>query len=331
MKLINIKSKKLLILIIVLYSLLILSLLIPIKGYKIDLPGNISPIANEIQIEELSSNGEFYSIYILSYKNPTLFQMLVGNLTDKVDVYKDKTQRSSSLDFFRGALQEELSFQYAIINAYEKAMIEDNLITIDYNLDSYVITYSVNKNIDIGTRFTHVDNKHIKDFSTEELSNYFKDNNSVTLTVLDLENNTTKPLEITKTEGLFGIVYDKYFIINDSNPKYETFYEKDQKVGPSGGLLQTLEIYAILTGKKFNKIISGTGTITPEGKVGPIGGVKQKIYTANKKVDVFFIPESQYDEALKVYNKIRKPTFLLVKVSDFDEAVKTLLSEFESN
>lgn|SRR5690554_688482 len=326
MKLINIKNKKLVILIIVLYSLLILSLLIPIRGYKIDLPGNISPIAKEIQIEELSSNNEFYSIYILSYKNPTLFQMLVGNLTDKVDVYKDNTQTSSSLDFFRGALLEELSFQYAIINAYEKANEEDPLITIDYKLDSYVITYSVNSNIDVGLRFTHVDNKHINEFTTEELANYFKANNTVTLTVLDLENNTTKNLEITKTDGLFGIVYDKYFVINDSNPKYETFYEKDQKVGPSGGLLQTLEIYALLTKRKFNKIISGTGTISPEGKVGPIGGVKQKIYTANKKVDIFFIPESQYNEALEVYNKIKKPTFSLVKVSDFNEAVETLLS-----
>lgn len=318
------KNKKLLILIIPIYALLIISLIVPVGGYKMDLPGNIQPISKEIEFEDLESSGEFYSIYIISSK-PTLFQMLIGYLDYRVDVYKETTYTSSAASFYRGAILEDLSFQYAIINAYLKAAEVDNTITIDYTLNSYIITYSLNDKLKVGTRFTHLDGEHISSFTDEELLNYFKDNDTITLTTLDVEDTVTD-IEITKTDGKFWIIYDKYYVINDSNPKYQTHYHKDSKVGPSGGLLQTLEIYATITKRKFNKVISGTGTMEADGSVGRIGGVKQKIFTANKRVDIFFVSEGDYEEALEAYNKIKNPTFELVKVSDFNEALEKLLS-----
>lgn len=326
MKLFKTKSKLKLIIKIISYILLIITLLVPISGYKMDLPGNIHSVSKEIKIDNKKSQEEFYSVYILSYNKPTLFQLLIGNLTNSIDVYKKRVTTTNKQDFFRGTLLEELSFQYSIINAYLKASEEDSNITIDYSLESYVITYSLNEDINVGERFTHLDNIHINDFSELELANYFQENEKITLTVLDLEKNTTKEVNIKKTAGLFGISYDKYFIINDTNPSYKTFYERDQKTGPSGGLLQTLEIYATLTEQKFNKKISGTGTISPTGLVGEIGGLKQKLYAANKKVDLFFVPESQYEEAKTIYDKIKKPTFKLVKVRSFYEALEELLS-----
>lgn len=325
MKLFPFKSKKVWITILSAYVLIVLSLIIPIPKYAVDLPGNINPIASEIEIEGFKSNNEFYSIYVISFKRPTAFQMLIGKLSKKIDVYKDTRTTSTREDFKRGAILEELSYQYALINAYTKAHEVDPSITINYSFDSYVITYSRNNKLNIGDRFTHVDGREINDFANNQLSEYFKNNEQVSLTLR--KNDEIKDVTITKTDGLFGIIYDKFYDIKDSNPTYKTFYEDDKKVGPSGGLLQTLEIYAILTGKKFNKVISGTGTIDADGKVGPIGGVKQKIFTANKKVDIFFCPEENYDDALEAYKSIRKPTFKLVKVSDFHEAIEELLSE----
>lgn len=323
MKLFPIKSKKLWITLLSVYVLIILTLIVPIPKYALDLPGNISLIASEIEIDGLKSNNEFYSIYVVSFKRPTAFQILIGNLSKKVDVYKDISPTTSKEDFNRGVILEELSYQYALINAYTKAKEVDPSITINYNLNSYVITYSRNDKLEIGDQFSHVDGRSIVDFTNNELSEYFKNNEQVTLRLLKDEQ--TKEVTITKTDGLFGIIYDKYYEITNSNPTYKTFYEDDNKVGPSGGLLQTLEIYAILTGKKFNKVISGTGTIDANGKVGAIGGVKQKIFTANNKVDIFFCPEENYADALKAYKSIKKPTFKLVKVSDFNEAIEELL------
>jgi Lon-like protease len=65
--------------------------------------------------------------------------------------------------------------------------------------------------------------------------------------------------------------------------------------GPSAGLMFSLGIYDKLipdelTGGKF---IAGTGTITPEGQVGPIGGIQQKMVAARHAGATIFLTPTQ--------------------------------------
>ena len=83
------KNKKLLILIIPIYALLIISLIVPVGGYKMDLPGNIQPISKEIEFEDLESSGEFYSIYIISSR-PTFsdaYRLFIVSILSRNDIY----------------------------------------------------------------------------------------------------------------------------------------------------------------------------------------------------------------------------------------------------
>ena len=61
--------------------------------------------------------------------------------------------------------------------------------------------------------------------------------------------------------------------------------------GPSGGLIFALGIYDVLTegslGGKSH--IAGTGTITADGKVGPIGGIELKLIAAKKAGATLFL------------------------------------------
>ena len=52
--------------------------------------------------------------------------------------------------------------------------------------------------------------------------------------------------------------------------------------GPSAGLMFSLGIYDKLTPQNITggRFIAGTGTISPEGEVGPIGGIQQKMVAA---------------------------------------------------
>jgi PDZ domain-containing protein len=70
--------------------------------------------------------------------------------------------------------------------------------------------------------------------------------------------------------------------------------------GPSAGLMFSLAIVDKLTpgaltgGQHF----AGTGTITPSGRVGPIGGIRQKIPgAANAGASVFLVPSGNCGEA----------------------------------
>jgi PDZ domain-containing protein len=93
--------------------------------------------------------------------------------------------------------------------------------------------------------------------------------------------------------------------------------------GPSAGLMFSLGIYdkltpGSLTGGKF---IAGTGTITPDGKVGPIGGIQQKLIAAHDAgATVFFTPPDNCKEAVATDPKGLR----LVRADTLDAAIKSL-------
>ena len=71
--------------------------------------------------------------------------------------------------------------------------------------------------------------------------------------------------------------------------------------GPSAGMMLALGIYDKLTpGDLVNgKHIAGTGTIDPDGTVGAIGGIRQKLYGARDDGATWFLaPQSNCDEVV---------------------------------
>ncbi|GAA5117253.1 PDZ domain-containing protein [Alloalcanivorax gelatiniphagus] len=68
--------------------------------------------------------------------------------------------------------------------------------------------------------------------------------------------------------------------------------------GPSAGLMMSLAIFDTLTPGSLTggADIAGTGTITPAGEVGPIGGIQQKIAAARDAgAELFFVPADNCD------------------------------------
>jgi Lon-like protease len=65
--------------------------------------------------------------------------------------------------------------------------------------------------------------------------------------------------------------------------------------GPSAGLMFSLGIYDKLTPDDITggRFIAGTGTITPEGQVGPIGGIQQKMVAARHAGATIFLTPAQ--------------------------------------
>ena len=61
--------------------------------------------------------------------------------------------------------------------------------------------------------------------------------------------------------------------------------------GPSGGMIFALGIYDALTKGALTggAHIAGTGTIDPDGTVGPIGGIRQKLYAAQRAGAKYFL------------------------------------------
>lgn len=98
--------------------------------------------------------------------------------------------------------------------------------------------------------------------------------------------------------------------------------------GPSAGLMFTLGIIDKLKPEDLTggKIIAGTGTITDEGEVGPIGGIPQKLVGAKDAgAQLFLVPIGNCAEALR--NAV--PGLPMAEVATVDDAL-TALSTFNS-
>ncbi len=94
----------------------------------------------------------------------------------------------------------------------------------------------------------------------------------------------------------------------------------------------SLEIYNQLTKEDMTNgyQIAGTGTIDPDGKVGPIGGIEQKIVAADKAgAEIFLAPNengrknSNYKAALKTARDIHS-NMKIIPIDTFNEAVSYL-------
>lgn len=89
--------------------------------------------------------------------------------------------------------------------------------------------------------------------------------------------------------------------------------------GPSAGLMFSLAIYDTLTPGSLTDghDIAGTGTISADGSVGPIGGIEQKIAGARQDgAELFLVPPDNCDEALRV----EEPGMRLVKADTMHDA-----------
>jgi PDZ domain-containing protein len=93
--------------------------------------------------------------------------------------------------------------------------------------------------------------------------------------------------------------------------------------GPSAGLMFSLAVVDKLTTGDLNggKFVAGTGTITGDGKVGPIGGISHKMYAAQEAgATVFLVPAGNCDEATAAHDD----GLQLIKVEDLAGAIGAL-------
>ena len=82
------------------------------------------------------------------------------------------------------------------------------------------------------------------------------------------------------------------------------------------GLIELLTPLDILHGRH----IAGTGTISIDGRIGPIGGINEKISAAKKAgVEIFLAPEGNRSELGKIPSGIK-----VVVVSNLSQAIAAL-------
>ena len=258
---------------------------------------------------------------------------ILGNIIPGYDIEKQENvelneDETSEDVMFRNKIYLENANQTAIMLAYQKAGKEVRI----KNKHFYII-YVEDKEEDglrVGDELLKVNGKEIEnveDYTTEIQNHEVGEKIKVTVKRDDKEKDVTATIKEGDDYKVTGVSVSTIYEY-DTNPKVELNF-KDSEGGPSGGLMLTLAIYDKLTkGDLTNGLnIVGTGTISSDGTVGEIGGVKYKLNGAVKaKADLFLVPKGDnYKEALK--EKEEHDYDIEIKaIGTFDEAVEYLES-----
>ncbi|MET0296510.1 MAG: S16 family serine protease [Microbacterium sp.] len=112
-------------------------------------------------------------------------------------------------------------------------------------------------------------------------------------------------------------------LTNDFEFPFDVAIQLNNVGGPSAGMMFALGIIDVLTPDELNggEDVAGTGTISADGTVGPIGGIRQKMWGAvDAGADWFLAPQDNCDEVVGY-----EPDGLRVfAVSTLDDALDVL-------
>jgi Lon-like protease len=127
---------------------------------------------------------------------------------------------------------------------------------------------------------------------------------------------------LLEPEAIEGIDGPAVGIAPVPNFPFEVAIDSGQIGGPSAGLMWTLGLIEELTPGDLTdgRVIAGTGTIAPDGTVGPIGGIEEKVVAAERAgATIFFAPDQDAAAAEHVADHI-----VVVPVSTYQDAVDYL-------
>ena len=173
-----------------------------------------------------------------------------------------------------------------------------------------------------GDLITHVNGSPVADVGQlRDAIGAAEDGRPVTLRVRPIEGGATSAVEVrpTRVEGVDRPVIG---IATVANFPYEVDIQSGAIGGPSAGLMWALGVIETLTPEDLTggRVIAGTGTVDLEGRVGRIGGVRQKVVGAEEAgAEMFLLPRGDMPDARGAGEGIE-----LVPVDTVEQALRFL-------
>lgn len=297
--------------------------------YIIYTPGGSINLSSRIEVENgYESEGSFEMAYVSVIRGSIPFVLLSFVMPnwdlERKDAVTLEDETISEM-IRRDRIYLEQAVNNATLNAYKKAGKDVEIISTINHIS--FITNEAQTDVLIGDRLLKANGVEIN--SIEEYRSIVESGNiGDTINLLVLRNNREieGTIKIFETdEGLrtgIGIITTHEL---ETNPKLNIRRRRSES-GPSGGLMMALGIYDALISKDITggKKIIGTGSITAEGEVNSVGGIRYKIIGAERRnADIFIVPERNYEEANKV-KKERDLNIKILKVTTFTDAVEQL-------
>lgn len=292
-------------------------------------PGGIVNLEDRIEVENSRDTEGSLNMSYVSLVKGTLPMILLSYCLPNWDLVKSSeiTAPDESVDELLELekLYMQSSIDNATILAYEKAGKELN-ITREVNNIVY-ISDDADTDLEIYDELLTADGIEVNDVAElREIVNSKNEGDSITFLVNRNGKEKECSAKIYNTED--GLKVGVSFLTTyeyETNPEISVA-TKASESGSSGGLMLTLAIYNAITDEDITKgrTIVGTGTISLDGTIGAIDGVKYKILGAVKSdAEIFLCPMENYEEAISVKDEFDLD-IEIHGVATFDEALEYL-------
>lgn len=293
--------------------------------YSVYSPGGLINVDERLSYKKYTSSGSFNMTYV-TYRKGTIMNLLIAKIIPTFDIIKNEDLVLTNEDVYDMIHRDNIQIIEAISNATYISFKEANKKIDIINEDDYiyyVAPFAVS-NLKVGDKIIECDNKKINNY--EEIYNCIHSHavgEELELKVVR-NNKEVKTKSTVGEDNIIGFVMKRIFTF-DSDPIINYKHDNNES-GSSGGLMLALSMYNSLVEDDITKgkKIAGTGTIELDGTVGEISGVKYKIKGAVKnKVDLFIVPDANYDEAEQVI-KDNNFNLKLLKATDFKQVLNDL-------
>lgn len=307
---------------------ILLSLFFYLKlPYYVMAPGGIINITDRVELDGYKvEDGSINMLYVSEYKatpSTLLYSWIMGYDINNNEDRKIANESIKEVEN-RNKIMRDNSLDIALMVAYKKA---DKYIDIKSKKNVVIATTNDNGLV-VGDIILEVDNTIVEDVNEiRKMINSKEVNDYVTFKVLrdDKEKMVKSKIYMEEDNKVVGVV-----IITDYDyeidPKLDLKFRNSES-GSSGGLMLTLTIYNALVDNDIIKgrNIAGTGTISYDGTVGEIDGVKYKIMGAGSdNIDIVFVPKANYKEAIETKKKYNYKMDI-VEVDTFDDVLNYLM------
>lgn len=294
-------------------------------------PGGVVNLEERVEVSDgYDSEGSLNMSYVSLVKGTLpmiLLSYIIPNwdLVNSSEITSEDESVSELLELER--LYMRSSIDNATILAYQTA---GKSIDITREVNNIVfISDEANTDLEIYDELLTADGKEIKTVDElREIVNSKNEGEVIEFTVN--RNGSVKNCSAKIYDTLDGLKVGISFLTTyeyDTDPEI-TVETRSSESGSSGGLMLTLAIYNALVPEDITKgrTIVGTGTISLDGTVGAIDGVKYKILGAVKNdADIFLCPDENYEEALEVKEEFDLD-IVIHSVATFSEALDYLAS-----
>jgi len=351
------KYKTLIIFLAVLYAGIISISFIKIP-YELTSPNKITNVESIISIEGDETNADINTVSVLVTDKPSIMHYLISLMDKNIE----KTPYSENTSYYttsesneRGVWTKKQSIQDAIIWAFDYAAEKGYDVTLTDKYVGVCITgspsYKLNngpESLKIGDIVTKIGDTNVTDMNifrqfvedvhstygtvaAEEIPSIeiIRDEETITLTNCDAD--------ILNYLGNVSIYYNQQNSLVSEEYFYDAYtityaecvpeitINTINSIGPSAGFIHALYVYTQITQSTIlnDKYIVGTGTINNEGMVGEIGGLMQKLKTADVyNTQYFFVPKGNIEYIIDGYTDI-------TDVEEQDQMIEDKVNELE--